>query len=416
MSTRASSRRRGAATGGSSTAARTIPRSGSTTPRPGASAPPTPGRSRRRRRWRRGWTRARTPAPSAATCISPSARCTTTSASTTSRSSTSGAETRSSSAMSRSTPVARSTWRRTSRPGSGKRGSTGLRGGGGSVSTAHLHRGDAALGHDPGRADPRVPPPRCTARASSFASPTSRRAFSVGGGSGLPAAAAALEREALEAAARGLPRLRRVRGPAPRRGTTDKLPENYRHLGLIAAMLPNARIVHVGRDPMDVCVSNYLVRFQWGHAWSYDFDSLACEYRAYERLMRHWRAVLPSPVHEQSYESLVASPGIGEPPAGRVLRARLGTSAASTSISPSAPCIPRAAGRCASRFYRRSVERWRNYERHLGPLREALGAGGSGGRGGRGGDGGGGLRALKERPGGPAALTMPGRAAPPMTG
>ena len=187
----------------------------------------------------------------------------------------------------------------------------------------------------------------------------------------LPAAAAALEREDVEAAARDyLDYVGARSGGAAR--TTDKLPENYHHLGLIAAMFPNARIVHVRRDPMDVCVSNYLVRFQWGHAWSYDFDSLAHEYRAYERLMGHWRTVLPTPVHEQSYESLVVSL---ESESRRLVEfCGLDWDERCLDFHLTERSVHTASGwQVRQPIYRRSVERWRNYERHLGPLREALG-------------------------------------------
>ena len=188
----------------------------------------------------------------------------------------------------------------------------------------------------------------------------------------LPAAAASLQREDLEAAARDYLDYVGARAQGAAR-TTDKLPENYHHLGLIVAMLPNARVVHVSRDPMDVCVSNYLVRFQWGHAWSYDFASLACEYRACERLMRHWRAVLPSPVHEQPYESLVASL---ESESRRLLEfCGLDWDERCLDFHLTERSVHTASGwQVRQPIYRRSVERWRNYERHLGPLREALGA------------------------------------------
>ena len=195
---------------------------------------------------------------------------------------------------------------------------------------------------------------------------------------GLPAAAAALGREELDAAARDYLDYVGARAGAAARAT-DKLPENYHHLGLIAAMLPNARIVHVARDPMDVCVSNYLVRFQWGHAWSYAFDSLGREYRAYERLMRHWRAVLPSPVHEQSYESLVES--LESESRRLVAFCGLDWDERCLEFHRTERSVHTASGwQVRQPIYRRSVERWRNYERHLGPLREALGAaaGGSG--------------------------------------
>ena len=189
----------------------------------------------------------------------------------------------------------------------------------------------------------------------------------------LPAALGALRREDLEAAARDYLAYVGARAGAAAARTTDKLPENYHHLGLIAAMLPNARIVHVARDPMDVCVSNYLVRFQRGHAWSYSFDALAREHRAYERLMAHWRAVLPSPMREQSYESLVASP---ESESRRLVEfCGLEWDDRCLDFHLTERSVHTASGwQVRQPIYRRSVGRWRNYERHLGPLREALGA------------------------------------------
>ena len=152
--------------------------------------------------------------------------------------------------------------------------------------------------------------------------PNLAQGFAAGGGGPQPDAAAP-DRSRLEAAAKDYLGYLGVRGDRATR-VTDKLPENFHHLGFIASILPNARIVHVRRCPMDVCVSNYVARFQRGHAYSYDLDSLAAEYHAYERLMRHWRAVLPSPVLELAYESLVESLELPEPRAGRFLRNRLG--------------------------------------------------------------------------------------------
>ena len=198
----------------------------------------------------------------------------------------------------------------------------------------------------------------------------------AGRGLALPAAAAAVEREDLEAAARDYLGYVGARAGAAAR-TTDKLPENYHHLGLIAAMLPNARIVHVARDPMDVCLSNYLVRFRQGHAWSYDFGSLAREYRACERLMGHWRAVLPSPMHEQAYESLVASP---ESESRRLVEfCGLDWDERCLDFHLTERSVHTASSwQVRQPVYRRSVARWRNYERCLGPLREALGAAAAG--------------------------------------
>ena len=152
---------------------------------------------------------------------------------------------------------------------------------------------------------------------------------------------------------------------------TDKLPENYHHLGFIASILPNARIVHVRRSPMDVCFSNYVVRFERGHAYSCDFESLAAEYDAHERLMRHWRAVLPMRIHELSYESLVGSL---EPESRKLVDfCGLDWDEGSLEFHRTRRAVHTASGwQVRQPLYRTSVERWRHYERHLGALRAAL--------------------------------------------
>ncbi len=89
----------------------------------------------------------------------------------------------------------------------------------------------------------------------------------------------------------------------------DKNPFNFEHLGLISLILPRARIVHCRRDAMDVCASNFTALYQGNQAaFSYDPADLAGYYRCYEKLMAHWRAVLPRPFLEVSYEALVADP------------------------------------------------------------------------------------------------------------
>ena len=204
-----------------------------------------------------------------------------------------------------------------------------------------------------------------------------RRLLARGGGGG-GAGAQPLAKADLEAAARDYLAYIGARadaGAAAGAGAalrvTDKLPENYHHLGLIASILPNARIVHVRRDPMDVCVSNYVVRFGQGHAWSFGFESLAGEYHAYERLMRHWRAVLPSPVHEISYERLTAS--LEAQSRKLVAFCGLDWDPGCLEFHRTERAVHTASGwQVRQRVYRRSVGRWRNYERHLEPLRAAL--------------------------------------------
>jgi tetratricopeptide (TPR) repeat protein len=88
---------------------------------------------------------------------------------------------------------------------------------------------------------------------------------------------------------------------------TDKAPSNFRLAGLIHLALPNARIIHTRRDPVDTCVSCFSTLFARGQSFAYDLSELGHYYRAFERLMDHWRAVLPQSVMlEVRYEELVA--------------------------------------------------------------------------------------------------------------
>jgi tetratricopeptide (TPR) repeat protein len=91
------------------------------------------------------------------------------------------------------------------------------------------------------------------------------------------------------------------------RYATDKMPGNFKLLGLIAAMLPHARIIHCRRDPIDNCISCYTQLFTTGHEWSFDFGALGRQYRRYWKLMEHWRRTLPGRFLEVRYEELVGN-------------------------------------------------------------------------------------------------------------
>ena len=86
----------------------------------------------------------------------------------------------------------------------------------------------------------------------------------------------------------------------------DKLPLNSLYLGLIHLALPNARVVHVERHPVDTCLAMYKYLFKNAYPFSYDLDELATYYIEYHRLMAHWRSVLPEGwMHDIRYEDLV---------------------------------------------------------------------------------------------------------------
>jgi hypothetical protein len=89
---------------------------------------------------------------------------------------------------------------------------------------------------------------------------------------------------------------------------TDKLPQNFQYLGLAAMSLPNVRIIHCVRNPMDTALSCYFQGFRNPLCWSNRLEWLGPYIQQYQRLMNHWRAVLPIPIHEVRYEDLVANP------------------------------------------------------------------------------------------------------------
>lgn len=90
---------------------------------------------------------------------------------------------------------------------------------------------------------------------------------------------------------------------------TDKLPSNYLYAGLIAKILPRSRIIHVVRDPLDTCFSNYALLFKSNVPFAYDLEELGRHYRLYSRLMDRWKEVLPPDrFMEVRYEDLVSTP------------------------------------------------------------------------------------------------------------
>ena len=86
----------------------------------------------------------------------------------------------------------------------------------------------------------------------------------------------------------------------------DKMPDNYLRIGLIRLILPNARIIHCRRDPVNTCLSCYRMHFSKNaQGFSYDLKNLGLEYRRYQSVMDHWMALMPDAIHEVCYEDLV---------------------------------------------------------------------------------------------------------------
>ena len=85
----------------------------------------------------------------------------------------------------------------------------------------------------------------------------------------------------------------------------DKMPENYLYLGLLASLFPRAKFIHCRRDLRDVAVSCWMTHFREVR-WASDQQHIASRFHEYQRMMEHWRKVLPAPLLEVDYEETVA--------------------------------------------------------------------------------------------------------------
>jgi tetratricopeptide (TPR) repeat protein len=153
---------------------------------------------------------------------------------------------------------------------------------------------------------------------------------------------------------------------------TDKMPGNFALAGLIHLALPNARIIHVCRDPRDTAFSCFSVLFARGHEYSYDLSELGRYSRAYQRLADHWRDVMPETMLEVSYEQVVADL---EQQARRIIaHCGLEWDDACLAFHRTARSVRTASATQVRRpIYRSSIGRWRPYADVLQPLLQSLG-------------------------------------------
>jgi Tfp pilus assembly protein PilF len=153
---------------------------------------------------------------------------------------------------------------------------------------------------------------------------------------------------------------------------TDKMPGNFFHLGLIHAVFPNARIVHCRRHPIDACLSIYFQNFPDGHSYKWDMESLAHWYGQYVRLMDHWRTVLPEGVmFEMQYEELTENPES----VSRQLMEFMGMEWESGQLEfykQDRAVFTASKWQARQPIYKTSKERWRQYEKFIGPLMSLL--------------------------------------------
>ena len=151
----------------------------------------------------------------------------------------------------------------------------------------------------------------------------------------------------------------------------EKLPMNYLYLGAIHRALPGARLVLVSREPLDSCFAMYRTLFGEAYPFSYDFEDLARYYAAYERLMNHWRACLGGSLCEITYEDLVKNPA----QVGAKVAEYCGLQWSEQAVQiekRSMVSTTASAAQIRRPIYSSSTGRWRRYERHIEPLRQAL--------------------------------------------
>lgn len=150
----------------------------------------------------------------------------------------------------------------------------------------------------------------------------------------------------------------------------DKAPVNSDYLGVIHSVFPNARIIYMQRDPIDTCLSCYFQKFVLSLNFTMDLSDLADYYREHRRLMAHWRAVLPpGTILDLPYEELVADQEgwtrkildfLGLEWDERVLNFHETKRDVATASF----------WQVRQKIFKNSVQRWRNYEKFIGALRQ----------------------------------------------
>jgi tetratricopeptide (TPR) repeat protein len=152
----------------------------------------------------------------------------------------------------------------------------------------------------------------------------------------------------------------------------DKMPNNFLHVGLIHAMLPNARIIDARRHPLACCFSNFKQLYARGHLFSYDLADMGRYYSDYVDLLAHFEETLPGRIHRVSYERMVEDTEAevrrlldycGLPFEAGCLRFFENERAVRT---PSSEQVRQP-------IYRDGIDHWRHFEEWLGPLKDALG-------------------------------------------
>jgi hypothetical protein len=146
----------------------------------------------------------------------------------------------------------------------------------------------------------------------------------------------------------------------------DKTPDNYLHLGLLASLFPRAKFIHCRRDLRDVAVSCWMTHFAEVR-WANDQQHIAARFHEHQRMMEHWRKVLPAPLLEVDYEEAVADLEC----VARKLVAWCGLAWEPKCLEfhqAKRPVRTASAVQVRRPIFRTSVRRWKHYEQALASL------------------------------------------------
>jgi len=166
--------------------------------------------------------------------------------------------------------------------------------------------------------------------------------------------------------------IKRLRELAPStRHIIDKMPHNFLYIGIIALALPNAKIIHCQRNPIDTCLSCFMQLFSSGHHYSYSLEELGKHYLSYQEIMAYWHKLLPGKILDIQYENVVND-----------LQAQARRLIDYCDLPWNESCLEfhrsNQPVKTASRdqvnkpIYKNSVQRWKHYERHLQPLLDII--------------------------------------------
>jgi len=153
----------------------------------------------------------------------------------------------------------------------------------------------------------------------------------------------------------------------------DKMPNNFRHIGLIRLMLPNAKIIDARRDPMACCFSGFKQLFAEGQLFSYSLDDIGRYYKDYVKLMAHWDEVIPGYVLRVQHEDVVAD-----------LETQVTRMLDFCGVPFEESCLEfhkternvrtPSSEQVRQPIFSTALEQWKNYEPWLEPLKQALGS------------------------------------------